>query len=153
MQDVPPATLEEAGRASERTKLEREVAQAGEALEDISDAKDEELTTSSAVVLDDGDCGSTSEEDPGVRVLMSFKVNEMCSVAVLTVPLDVCSYHHARRCVHSSCLTLSIAISFRGGVRATVTPHRTWTGPTCACNCISTHTSPGDDTDSSLTVV
>ena len=79
---MPLAAEEEAEvrQAAERAALEKAAAEAGEALEDVSVAEDDELTTGSGGALDDGD--ADGEEDAGVRVLARFKVNKMDCVSV-----------------------------------------------------------------------
>jgi len=86
VQDVSLATRKETGPASERAKLEREAAEAGEALGDVSDAKGEEATSTSTVAHEAGDSDSDSEEERDVRVLARFMVNEMYCVAVHPLP-------------------------------------------------------------------
>ena len=86
MQDVSLATRKETGPASERAKLEREAAEAGEALGDVSDAKGAEASSTSAVAHEAGDSDSDVEEERDVRVLTRFKVNEMYCVAVHPLP-------------------------------------------------------------------
>lgn len=83
MQEVPLAAEEEARvrAAAERAALEKAAAEAGEALEDVSVAGEDELTTGgSGGAIDDDD--DDADGDTGVRVLARFKVNKMDCVSV-----------------------------------------------------------------------
>ena len=80
VQDVPLAKREEARPASERAKL------GSEAVEDISNSKGEEATSTSAVAHEAGDSDSDSEEERDVRVLARFKINDMYCVSVHPLP-------------------------------------------------------------------
>lgn len=68
--------------AAERAALEQAAAEAGEALEDVSVAGEDELTTGgSGGALDDDD-EDDDDAEAGVRVLARFKVNKMDCVSV-----------------------------------------------------------------------